>query len=178
MSRSQTQAECSPCLCWYSGLSPWQCKKRVWGENRSQIFQNHQELLGNWLHGFQWKMFLICRSIFQQLGPSFSPYHFFPPLIPLCDSLPRSFSCNFHDFCPFLSSLTPSFTTLSDFPRHPLFGFSFSSQLASANPDPQDSSPEKAFRFFGAGTKLLLQPCQPHLHKELNLKREFPPATI
>lgn len=84
----------------------------------------------------------------------------------------------FHDFCPFLSSLTPSFTGLSDCPHHPLFGFSFSSRLASPNADPQDSSPGKASRVLRSCTKGLLHPRQPHLHKELNLKREFPPATV
>lgn len=160
----------SPGLRCYMGPGPWQGKKGVWGENRSRRFQKHQELFWNQPRDFQRKMFLICRSIFQRLGPDFSPLSF-----------PSSFHSSYF-INPFLSLFLVSFGRSVFFfpPLHlpsppfqtfhiiPLFGFSFSSQLASPNPDPQDSSPEKAFWFFGVGTKRLSQPCQPHLHKELN----------
>lgn len=87
------------------------------GRTRSQIFQNHQELLWNRLHGFQRKMFLICRSIFQRLGPSLSPYHFLPPLNPSILWIPSSlfFLLSFMTsvlFFPPSCLLSPAFQTI------------------------------------------------------------------
>lgn len=113
-----------------------------------------------------WVLDLLSRDLLLTMS-------FLPSFFLLCKSPSLPFSSFrlvlllfFFFFFPFLRH---SFRLSTSF----LIRFSFSSPLAY----PQDSSGGKALWFFGVGTKGTPQPCQHHLPKELNLKREFPPAT-